>query len=626
MTDFQPDQPDNAKMIKERLDRILPGVAKPARYTGNELNLVRKDWQDAPVKMAFAFPDVYEIGMSHLGGRILYGLVNDKSPHLMERVFAPWPDFESGLREAGLPLYSLESFQPLSCFDIIGFSLQYELSITNCLNMLDLSGIPVWSSERNSRHPLIIAGGPLCFNPEPYAGFFDLFIIGDAEELLPELLDRMSAMKERPREELIRQLAKLTGVYAPALYSEEYSTDGMFAKLIPLESETPARIRKGLVEDLDGAYFPDKPVLPYIEIVHDRATLELMRGCQRACRFCQAGSIYRPLRERSVSVLREQAEKQLASTGYDEISLSSLSTLDYSGIHSLVRELVACYGAGGVGVSLPSLRVDTASVEVASEIQKVRKSTLTFAPEAGSQRLRDIINKNVSEQDILDAAAAAFQSGWLALKLYFMLGLPGEKYEDLDAIIDLLRKISQIARGLSKRRPEIRASFSYFVPKAHTPFQWSAQNSPEEYVDKMQYLKQHRIKNVKMSFHDQRSSFLEGTLARGDRRLSAVIHQAWKNGCKFDGWTDHFNFEAWQAAFDSCGIDPGSYIYRTRGYNEALPWDFIDTGLDKSYLIEESRRSEQGTLTPDCRLEGCVDCGVCDNFGVSLVVRQEDSK
>lgn len=609
--------------IETALRRILPGVSKPARYAGHELNSIPKDWEKAPVRLALAFPDVYEIGMSHLGGRILYGLINETTPHLAERVFAPWPDFEDALRSAGIPLYGLESFRPLDSFDIVGFSLQYELSISNCLNMLDMSGIPVLSRERQGCHPLVMAGGPVCFNPEPYADFFDLFVIGEAEEILPLLLDRLALIKSRERHDVLRELATIQGVYVPAFYTPEYQEDGCLAAFKPEGSWAAPRIAKGIIEDLDNVYYPESPVLPYINIVHDRASIEVMRGCQRACRFCQAGSIYRPLREKSLAVLKKQAAAQLASTGYEEISLASLSSLDCSCIHSLVRELVADYAAEGIGVSLPSLRVDALSVDIASEIQKVRKTTLTFAPEAGSQRMRDSINKNLNEADILSAVSAAFGAGWLGIKLYFMLGLPGENTEDLDATIDLLGKISQIGRRICPRKHEIRASFAYFVPKAHTPFQWTVQDHPQQYQEKVDYLKRHRIKNVKMSFHDKRSSFLEGILARGDRRLGPVILQAWRNGCRFDGWTEHFRFDAWMAALDELAIDPGFYLYRQRPYSEFLPWDFINTGLDKEYLIEEHVRSRQGVSTPDCRVDGCVDCGVCDNLGVNLVIKRE---
>ncbi|NLU49688.1 MAG: TIGR03960 family B12-binding radical SAM protein, partial [Syntrophomonadaceae bacterium] len=421
--------------MKDKLNRILPRVSKPARYTGGEYNSVIKDWEKASVRMVFAFPDVYEVGMSHLGGKILYGLVNEHPDFLMERTFAPWVDMEEQMRAEGLPLFSLETWRPVREFDVVGFSLQYELSITNVLNMLDLAGIPLWHRERKEEHPLVIAGGPVCFNPEPVSPFFDAFLIGDGEELLPEFLEVIRDNRGRAREDLLRKLAGLEGVYVPRFYEPEYYADGTFKRMRPADPSLPARIRKRLVTDLDRTYYPRQPVVPYLDIVHDRAVLEVMRGCQRACRFCQAGIIYRPVREKSLPLLLEQAGALLKNTGYEDLSLASLSTADYSNIEKLVTSLVDRYGPRGIGVSLPSLRADAFSVRLAAEVQKVRKTTLTFAPEAGTQRLRNVINKNVSEQDLLDAVEAAFSAGWLGVKLYFMLGLPTETYADLDGIV-----------------------------------------------------------------------------------------------------------------------------------------------------------------------------------------------
>ena len=438
--------------MKERLYRdLLPKVAKPARYSGGEFNMIRKDWQTSLAKMVLAFPDVYEVGMSHVGSKILYGLVNEKSSHLLERAYAPWPDMEKVMRSGGIPLYTLESFRPLSDFDIIGFSLQYELSITNVLNMLALSGIPLRSRERDDKHPLIIAGGPVAFNPEPFADFFDLFIIGDGEEVLLELLDKTYELRGRSKKEKLLNLSVLEGVYAPALYKAVYEENGSFASLLPQYPEARPRVRKRVVRDLDRAYFPECPIVPHLSIIHDRAVLEVMRGCQRGCRFCQAGMVYRPVRERSRDLLLDQAKKQLKSTGYEEISLASLSTLDYSGVLPLVKELISQYQDKGVGVALPSLRVDAFSVELANEVQKVRKTTLTLAPEAATQRLRDVINKNVSEEELFQAVEAAFKSGWLALKLYFMLGLPGETDEDLLAVHELLTRVRSIGNHHAQR-------------------------------------------------------------------------------------------------------------------------------------------------------------------------------
>ncbi|WP_061214443.1 TIGR03960 family B12-binding radical SAM protein [Syntrophomonas wolfei] len=608
--------------LKDRLFRdILPRVAKPARYTGSELNMIKKDWEQAGVKMVFAFPDVYEVGMSHVGGKILYGLVNEKSRHLLERVFAPWPDMEAIMREEQIPLFSLESFRPVLDFEVLGFSLQYELSITNVLNMLDLAGIPLWSRERDEAHPLVIAGGPVVFNPEPFAEFFDIFIIGDGEEVLLEFLDQVEASRGLERLEKLKRLAAIEGVYAPALYSVEYREDGTLKSFAPMFPGVPARVRKRVVKDLDQAYYPDKPLVPYMEITHDRAVLEVMRGCQRGCRFCHAGIVYRPVRERSLEILENQARRQLQNTGYEEISLASLSSLDYSGIDPLLKALVGNYGEKGIGVSLPSLRVDAFSIDLANEVQKVRKTTLTLAPEAGTQRLRDIINKNVSEEQLLEAVEAAFKSGWLSLKLYFMIGLPGEREEDLEGIIEILQKVKYIGDKYSRRPVEIRASLASFVPKAHTPFQWRPQNTMAELDSKQQFLSRRRRKRIKLSFHDSRTSYLEGAIARGDRRLAPVIYLAWQKGCKFDAWSEYFNFDCWQDAFRECAVDPEFYTGRQRPYEEDFPWDFIDIGVSKDFLQEEDQKAEEGLTTADCRQEGCSDCGICPAMEVSLNIK-----
>lgn len=602
------------KLIRD----ILPRVSKPARYTGGELNSIKKNWDFSGVKMLLAFPDVYEVGMSHVGSKILYGLVNEKTNHLLERCFAPWPDMEAIMREEGIPLYSLENFQPIENFNVIGFSLQYELSLTNVLNMLDLGRIPVLTKDRQPQHPIVIGGGPVCANPEPFADFFDALVIGDGEEVIVEILDLVEGYRGAPRMDLLTQLAQLEGVYVPSLYEVDYDIKGHCQSIKPLESKAPRRVRRRVVKSLDAAYFPEKPVVPYMSVVHDRAVLEVMRGCQRGCRFCHAGIVYRPVRERRLDTLLEQAEAQIRSTGYDEVSLVSLSTLDFSQVKPLVSELVQKYGAEGVGVALPSLRVDQFSVELANEVQKVRKTTLTLAPEAGTQRMRDAINKNVSEEQLMEAVSAAFCSGWNALKLYFMIGLPGESEEDLDGIIDLLVKVKRRGDELSRRKVEIRASLACFVPKAHTPFQWRVQDSIEQLKEKRRHLSQRRLRGIKLSFHDEETSYLEGTIARGDRRIAAVIHRAWQKGCRFDGWSEHFRPSAWMEAFDECGVDPDLYVTRRRSYDETLPWDIIDTGIDREFLIMEDQLADQGVSSSDCRIEGCNNCGVCPSLEVDL--------
>ncbi|MGE5418255.1 MAG: TIGR03960 family B12-binding radical SAM protein [Acidobacteriota bacterium] len=609
-------------MIKEKLSKILPQVTKPARYTGNELNIVIKDWQQVKAKMLFAFPDVYEVGMSHLGGRILYGLVNEHPDYAMERAFAPWPDMEEKMREAGMPLFSLESFKPAADFDIIGFSLQYELSYSNVLNMLDLTGVPQYSKDRNDTHPLVIAGGPNTFNPEPMADFIDVFVIGDAEEVILQILDITAQHRSAGRTVLLRELAVLTGIYVPSLYEVEYNADGTVNRRIKLADYAPDMVTRAVVSDLDKAYFPEKPLVPYLEIIHDRAVLEVMRGCQRGCRFCQAGIIYRPVRERSVDHLQEKARRIMKATGFDEVSLASLSTADYSGVAELCRSLVDEHGSQGVGVALPSLRVDAFSVSLAQEVQRVRKTTLTFAPEAGSQRMRDVINKNVTEEDVLTSCRAAFASGWLAIKLYFMLGLPTEMDEDLDEMIELVRRIKRAGSEVSRKPPRINVSLAFFVPKPHTPFQWEGQITQDEMQRRKQYILEHgRIKNVNFDFHDSRTSYLEAVLARGDRRLGQMIFAAWQKGAKFDGWREFFRLDLYLEALAECGLDPDFYTTRQRSMDEILPWEFVNTGLNPEFLKEEYEKATKGENTPDCRESGCGSCGICANLEVDIDVK-----
>lgn len=609
-------------MIRETLCKILPTVSKPARYTGNELNAVRKNWDEVQVRMVFAFPDVYEVGMSHMGGRILYGLVNNHADFLMERTFAPWPDMEEKMRENGIPLFSLESFMPVGDFDVVGFSLQYELSYSNVLNMLDLAGIPLLSRDRDDAHPLVIAGGPSAFNPEPLADFIDAFIIGDGEEAILQVLSSVRKSIGRRRHERLKELAAVQGVYVPAFYEVKYNGDGTIAGINPRLPGIPNRVKKAVIPDLDQAYFPVAPVVPYLGIIHDRAVLEVMRGCQRGCRFCQAGIIYRPARERTVDRLMEMVRQTIKSTGFDEVSLASLSSADYSGIQELTRGLIDEHGPQGIGVALPSLRADAFSVGLAQEVQRVRKTTLTFAPEAGTQRLRDVINKNVTEEDILNACKAAFDAGWLGVKLYFMLGLPTETDEDLDGIIDLVRKIKRLAAERSRRAPKIHVGLAFFVPKPHTPFQWEPQITTEEMMRKRRYiLEKGRIRGVKYDFHDPATSYLEGLISRGDRRLGEVILGAWQRGARFDGWREYFNLENYLRALEAAGLDPEFYANRRRELNEILPWEIIDTGVTAEFLMAERERAYKGEPTLDCREEGCQDCGICPGLGVDLQVK-----
>lgn len=600
--------------MQSTLEKILPYVQKPARYTGGEWNAVIKEWHDVDVKIAFAFPDVYEVGMSHLGLQILYHVVNTRRDALMERVFAPWVDMEELLKKQGIPLFSLESRRPLGDFDIVAFTLQYEMTFTNLLNMLDLAGLPVKSAERNESHPLVIAGGPCAFNPEPLADFVDAFIIGEGEEVIGEIIDLYKAVKGKNRLELLRDLAGIRGVYVPSFYHIQYSANGSVSSL-SVESGAPEKVVKRVLSDFDRAPFPQKPVVPYMGVVHERIMLEVLRGCTRGCRFCQAGVIYRPVREKTPDTLVRQAEDLVRSTGYDEISLTSLSTADYTRINPLVTELLNRLEHKGVGISLPSLRVDAFSVDLAKEVQRVRRSSLTFAPEAGTQRMRDVINKGVTEENLLDAVTASFKAGWHAVKLYFMIGLPCERDEDLDGIAQLALKVLQagLKCNVSKGRLKVTVSTSSYVPKAHTAFQWEPQDSLGELKRKQSYLKEKLKKERKISFnwHDPETSFIEAVLARGDRRLAPVVERAWRLGARFDGWSELFKYDLWHQAFRENGMDPGEYAYRRLTYDEILPWDHIDTGVDKNYLIREHRRAMQGMATPDCRAGRCPGCGLC---------------
>lgn len=608
------------------IEKLLPFVTKPARYLGNEWNVVKRDWDKTDLRIVLAFPDVYEIGMSHLGLKILRGVLLTKNDYLVERVFTPWIDLEEKMQEVGVPLFSLESWHPIKSFDLVGFTLQYELSFSNVVNMLNLAGIPLRAQERTADYPIILGGGPCAFNPEPIADFFDLIVIGEGEEVILELAEAIKSWKQggsKDKKRLLLQLAEYPGVYVPSLYSVEFGNDDLQKTIVPKEVNVPEVITKRIVADFDRAYFPLKPIVPYLEIVHDRIMLELFRGCTRGCRFCQAGMIYRPVRERSLDLLLSQAEQLIRNTGYNEIGLTSLSSSDYSKIKELTQELLKKHSCSGVGVSLPSLRIDNFSLELANQVQKVRKSGLTFAPEAGTQRMRDVINKGVTEEDVLKTAESAFRAGWSSIKLYFMIGLPTEKDEDVIGIADLARKVSEVGRrvnrekGGRKKQIKVTVSISSFVPKAHTPFQWSAQNSMEELRRKQDLLKDALAKdrkNITLNWHDVEVSFLEGVFARGDRRLSKVIEQAVRLGCKFDGWTEQFKFKTWMQAFKDCGIEPRPYAYRTKSFEEFLPWTHIQTGVSKSFLFSEYKKALQGETTPDCRREKCSGCGILQNL------------
>lgn len=602
-------------MIKEKLDAILDLVEKPARYIGMEMHSVIKPDNEVNVRFAFAFPDTYEVGMSHLGLHILYQLINKEQGLQCERVFAPWPDMEAVMRSAEIPLYTLETYRPLSEMDMVGFTLQYELSYTNILNMLELGGIPVLSAERGNHDPVVIAGGPCAFNPEPLADIIDLFVIGEGEEVTLELLRLYESMKPNfDRNAFLKQAAQIEGIYVPSFYQVSYNEDGTLAAFEPLQPGVPAKIRKRLMKDLNQSYFPEKFIVPFIDTVHDRAMVELFRGCTRGCRFCQAGMIYRPIRERSGDEVVRLSEALLSTTGYEELSLTSLSTLDHSEIRPTIEALSKLNEDAKIGLSLPSLRLDSFSVEVLKEIQKVRKTGLTFAPEAGSQRMRDIINKNVDEQDLTETMRQIFELGWDKVKLYFMIGLPFETMEDVDGIAGLGDLVTYVHKRVSSvhksKGLSVTVSASCFVPKPFTPFQWEPQDSLEQFKEKQRYLKQ-RITNkkIKFSYHDAETSRVEAVFARGDRRISKGLIEAWKNGARFDGWNDYFSYERWAEAFEKTGIDMDFYATRKRSYSELLPWDHIDAGVDKHFLVAENENAKSGTTTQDCR-DGCIGCGV----------------
>lgn len=614
---------NTAAETRRQVERFLPKVLKPSRYLGSEWNAIKKDWDGTEVHMAFAFPDVYEVGMSHLGTRILYNLVNSFPEFLCERVFAPWVDMEEKMREKKIPLYALESFQPLQAFDVIGFTLQYEMSFSNILNMLDLAGIPMRSVERGIDDPWIIAGGPCAFNPEPLVDFFDFFLLGESEEQLPEVLRLIAEQKANllSRRDFLVRVAQVQGVYVPDFYHVSYKPDGRIEK-IDAEAGVPAVVEKALVQDLDQAFFPTSPIVPYLEIVHDRMMLEVMRGCSRGCRFCQAGMLYRPVRERSQETLLKQTQELVSSTGYDQVALTSLSSGDYSCIQPVIESILEKHGEEGVGVSLPSLRVDSFDVSLADTVQKVRKSGLTFAPEAGTQRLRDVINKGVTEQNLLEAVEAAFKKGWSTIKLYFMVGLPTETQEDIEGIVDLAKKVANVGTKLGRRNVTVTISTSFFVPKAHTPFQWEPQEAKASVDLKQKYLRERlRDRRFKYSYHDVKTSYLEAVFAKGDRRLAPLLEWAVKHGARFDGWSEQFREDVWIDAFKEFGIDPHFYANRAMDYDDILPWEHLESGVTKQFLVSEHHRALQEAKTIDCRHDECSGCGICPGRGVQIELK-----
>lgn len=604
-------------MLKDKIEKLLLNVKTPSRYIGGELNSVVKDKNKVDMRFAFCFPDTYEIGMSHLGMKILYSLTNERENFWCERVFAPDVDFEKLMRENDIPLYGLESLEPIKDFDFIGFTIQYEMCYTNILNMLDLAGLPVKAKDRTALSPIVIGGGPCVCNPEPIAEFFDMFILGEGEEVNLEVYDLYVEMKKKgaSKKEFLEAAAKIEGVYVPAFYDVAYEDDGRVKSFTPNTPNASSTIKKRIIKDMSRVYYPDKFVVPYCEIVHDRAIVEVLRGCIRGCRFCQAGYIYRPLREKNTGVICNETKSLCESTGYEEVSLSSLSTSDHSDIENMLVKLSNYTEEEKINLSLPSMRIDRFSKELMDQIQKVRKSGLTFAPEAGTQRLRDVINKNITEDEIFRACKLAFDGGYTAVKLYFMLGLPTETDDDIRGIAELAKKICDLfyqnpnrPRG---RHIQISISCATFVPKPFTPFEFEPQATEEEIKHKQDVLLDatRGNRNVSVSWSKYRVSVLEAVLARGDRRISSVIYDAWKSGCKFDSWDEYYNYNAWCEAFGKNGLDMNFYACRKREYDEFFPWDCFDYYVTKQFLIRENKTAHEAVTTPNCR-EKCAGCGV----------------
>ena len=602
-------------------DEILMKIDKPARYIGNELNSVCKNKDEVSIRFAMCFPDVYEIGMSHLGIQILYDMFNRRDDVYCERVYSPWMDLDPIMREQKIPLFAVESQDPIKKFDFLGITIQYEMCYTNILQVLELSQIPLHAEDRTEEDPIVIGGGPCTYNPEPIAPFFDLFYMGEGEVVYFDLIDRYKEIKARggSRKEFLEQAAQIPGIYVPGFYDVTYKEDGTIEAMTPNNPHAPQTVSKQLVMDMSDTWYPEKPVVPYLRATQDRVVLEIMRGCIRGCRFCQAGMVYRPVRERSLEELKRLARTMLKSTGHEEISLSSLSSSDYTKLEGIVNFLIDEFDGKGVNVSLPSLRIDAFSLDVMSKVQDVKKSSLTFAPEAGSQRLRNVINKGLTEENILNGSAEAFKGGWNRVKLYFMLGLPTETVEDMQGIAELSEKVAEVYYDTVPKeqrhgKVQVTASTSFFVPKPFTPFQWAPMCTKEQFLERASIVN-HRMKemlnkkSLRYNWHEADVTVLEGVLARGDRKVAAVIEEAYRNGAIYDSWSEYFNNDIWMKAFETCGVDIDFYTTRERSLDEVFPWDFIDAGVTKDFLKREWANAQAETVTPNCRMR-CSGCGV----------------